>query len=184
MFSEVRTLAKGSSDAQYCELDVVPGELNRFTLTGCLCLMQRVEPLPLAFAIQDGASYAGAIVKDELLQANIRITGSLRRQTLSGPAGTVLAQTQSAPLHDLLTVMLKKSDNMIADTVFRTIGHERFSVPGTWRAGADAVHQVLRQKAGVDLGNSIVVDGSGLSRHNLISPRHDDASSAIHRSAR
>ena len=168
MFSEVRTLAKGSSDAQYCELDVVPGELNRFTLTGCL--MQRAEPLPLAFAIQDGASYAGAIVKDELLQADIRITGSLRRQTQPGPAGTVLAQTQSAPLHDLLTVMLKKSDNMIADTVFRTIGHERFSVPGTWRAGADAVRQVLRQKAGVDLGNSIVVDGSGLSRHNLISP--------------
>lgn len=168
MFSEVRTLAKNSSDAQYCELDVVPGELNRFTLTGCL--MQRAEPLPLAFAIQDGASYAGAIVKDELLQADIRITGSLRRQTLSSPAGTVLAQTQSAPLHDLLTIMLKKSDNMIADTVFRTIGHERFSVPGTWRAGSDAVRQVLRQKAGVNLDNSIVVDGSGLSRHNLISP--------------
>lgn len=163
MFSEVRTLAKGSSDAQYCELDVVPGELNHFTLTGCL--MQRAEPLPLAFAIQDGA-----IVKDELLQTDIRITGSLRRQTLSSPAGTVLAQTQSSPLHDLLTIMLKKSDNMIADTVFRTIGHERFSVPGTWRAGADAVRQVLRQKAGVNLDNSIVVDGSGLSRHNLISP--------------
>lgn len=168
MFSEVRTLAKGSADAQYCELDVVPGELNRFTLTGCLT--QRTEPLPLAFAIQDGASYAGAIVKDELQQADIHIKGSLRRQTQPGPAGSVLAQTQSAPLHDLLTIMLKKSDNMIADTIFRTIGHERFSVPGTWRAGADAVRQILRQKAGVDLGNSIVVDGSGLSRHNLISP--------------
>ncbi len=59
---------------------------------------------------------------------------------------------------------------MIADTVFRTIGHQRFGVPGTWRSGADAVRQILRQKAGVDLGNSIVVDGSGLSRHNLISP--------------
>ncbi len=64
MFSEVRTLAKGSPDAQYCELDVVPGELNRFTLTGCLT--QRSEPLPLAFAVQNGASYAGAILKDEL----------------------------------------------------------------------------------------------------------------------
>ncbi|MDI4740156.1 D-alanyl-D-alanine carboxypeptidase, partial [Salmonella enterica subsp. enterica serovar Kentucky] len=27
--------------------------------------------------------------------------------------------------------MLKKSDNMIADTVFRMIGHVRFNVPGT-----------------------------------------------------
>jgi serine-type D-Ala-D-Ala carboxypeptidase/endopeptidase (penicillin-binding protein 4) len=168
MFSEVRTLAKGSPDAQYCELDVVPGELNRFTLTGCL--IQRSEPLPLAFAIQNGASYTGAILKDELKKADIQIDGNLRRQATPGPAGSVLAQVQSAPLHDLLKIMLKKSDNMIADTVFRTIGHQRFGVPGTWRAGANAVRQVLRQKAGVDLGNSIVVDGSGLSRHNLISP--------------
>lgn len=168
MFSQVRTLAKGSPDAQYCELDVVPGELNRFTLTGCLT--QRADPLPLAFAIQDGAAYAGAILKDELQDAGIRIGGTLKRQTLPTPAGSVLAQTQSLPLHDLLKIMLKKSDNMIADTVFRTIGHERFGVPGTWRAGADAVRQILRQKAGVDLGNSIVVDGSGLSRHNLLAP--------------
>lgn len=168
MFSEVRTLAKGSPDAQYCELDVVPGELNRYTLTGCLT--QRSEPLPLAFAIQDGASYAGAIIKDELQQAEIQIDGTLKRQTQPTPAGTVLAQTQSAPLHDLLHMMLKKSDNMIADTVFRTIGHQRFGVPGTWRAGSDAVRQILRQKAGIDLGNSIQVDGSGLSRHDLLSP--------------
>lgn len=168
MYSQVRTLARGSSEAQYCELDVMPGELNRFTLTGCLT--QRADPLPLAFAIQDGASYAGAILKDELKQADIEIGGTLLRQTLPTPAGQVLAQSQSAPLHDLLHIMLKKSDNMIADTVFRTIGHERFKVPGTWRAGADAVRQILRQQAGIDLGNSIVVDGSGLSRHDLIAP--------------
>ncbi|WP_213990483.1 serine-type D-Ala-D-Ala carboxypeptidase [Sodalis sp. dw_96] len=168
MFSQVRTLAKGSPDAQYCELDVVPGELNRFTLTGCM--PQRADPLPLAFAIQDGASYAGAILKDELQQADININGTLRRQTNPTAAGTVLAQAYSAPLHDLLRIMLKKSDNMIADTVFRTIGHERFKVPGTWRAGSDAVRQILRQQAGIDLGNTIQVDGSGLSRHDLLSP--------------
>ncbi|HKM95997.1 MAG TPA: serine-type D-Ala-D-Ala carboxypeptidase [Buttiauxella sp.] len=168
MFSQVRTLAKGSPDAQYCELDVVPGDLNRFTLTGCMT--QRADPLPLAFAIQDGASYAGAILKAELKEAGISYSGTLLRQTQTNTPGTVIASKQSAPLHDLLKVMLKKSDNMIADTVFRTIGHNRFGVPGTWRSGSDAVRQILRQKAGVDLGNSIVVDGSGLSRHNLISP--------------
>ncbi|KNC90648.1 serine-type D-Ala-D-Ala carboxypeptidase [Trabulsiella odontotermitis] len=168
MFSQVRTLARGSGDAQYCELDVVPGDLNRFTLTGCL--PQRSEPLPLAFAIQDGAAYAGAILKDELKQAGISYTGTLLRQTLPDEPGTVIASKQSAPLHDLLKIMLKKSDNMIADTVFRMIGHARFGVPGTWRAGSDAVRQILRQQAGVDLGNTIIADGSGLSRHNLLAP--------------
>ena len=168
MFSQVRTLARGSADAQYCELDVVPGELNRFTLTGCL--PQRAEPLPLAFAIQDGASYAGAILKDELKQAGISYSGTLLRQTLANEPGTIIASKQSAPLHDLLKIMLKKSDNMIADTVFRMIGHSRFNVPGTWRAGSDAVRQILRQQVGVDIGNTIIADGSGLSRHNLIAP--------------
>lgn len=77
--SAVRTLPRGSAEAQYCELDVVPGDLNRFTLTGCL--PQRSEPLPLAFAVQDGASYAGAILKDELKQAGITWSGTLLRQT-------------------------------------------------------------------------------------------------------
>ncbi|WAZ10952.1 serine-type D-Ala-D-Ala carboxypeptidase, partial [Serratia marcescens] len=48
------------------------GELNRFTLTGCLT--QRSEPLPLAFAI----------LKDELIQAGIQIDGHLKRQTRPG----------------------------------------------------------------------------------------------------
>ncbi len=168
MFSQVRTLARGSSEGQYCELDVVPGDLNRFTLTGCL--PQRTDPLPLAFAIQDGASYAGAIIKAELKDAGITYTGTLLRQTQINEPGTVIASTQSAPLHDLLKIMLKKSDNMIADTVFRMIGHAHFGVPGTWRAGSDAVRQILRQQAGVDIGNTIIADGSGLSRHNLIAP--------------
>ena len=168
MFSQVRTLARGASEGQYCELDVVPGDLNRFTLTGCL--PQRTDPLPLAFAIQDGASYAGAIIKAELKDAGITYTGTLLRQTQVNEPGTVIASTQSAPLHDLLKIMLKKSDNMIADTVFRMIGHAHFGVPGTWRAGSDAVRQILRQQAGVDIGNTIIADGSGLSRHNLIAP--------------
>lgn len=67
--------------------------------------------------------------------------------------------------------MLKESDNMIADAVFRTIGREYYGVAGTWRSGADATRAILKQKAGIDLANTIMVDGSGLSRHNLIAPQ-------------
>ncbi|EUD06547.1 TPA: serine-type D-Ala-D-Ala carboxypeptidase [Providencia alcalifaciens] len=168
MFSEVKTLAKGSPEARYCELDVVPGELNRYTLTGCLT--QRSEPLPLAFAVQNGASYSGAIVKNELQVAGIELSGVVKKRTQPTPQSQVLVKTESKPLHDLLKIMLKKSDNMIADTVFRTIGRDYYGVPGTWRSGSDAVRQVLKQKAGIDLGNTVMVDGSGLSRHNLITP--------------
>ncbi|MGL4860791.1 MAG: serine-type D-Ala-D-Ala carboxypeptidase [Enterobacteriaceae bacterium] len=166
VFSEVRTIAANSSEREFCELDVTPGELNRYTLSGCL--PKRSEPLPLAFAVQNGASYTGAILKAEILQANIKITGHLKQQKFPTTPGVVLAQTQSAPLPDLLRTMLKKSDNMIADTLFRTIAREKFKIPGTWGAGAKAVRLILQQKAGINLGNSVIVDGSGLSRYNLI----------------
>lgn len=66
---------------------MVPGDLNRFTLTGCL--PQRSEPLPLAFAVQDGASYAGAILKDELKQAGItRAEHCYARLRLTNPNGS------------------------------------------------------------------------------------------------
>ncbi|KHD29823.1 serine-type D-Ala-D-Ala carboxypeptidase [Xenorhabdus nematophila] len=167
VLSEVKTLAKGSPEAKYCELDVTAGDLNRYTLTGCLT--QRDEALPLAFAIQNGASYAGKILKNELTIAGIELKGHIRRQSLPQQPEKILALNQSVPLHDMLKIMLKKSDNMIADALFRTLGHRYFNVPGTWRAGSDAVRQILKQKAGIDLGNTIIVDGSGLSRHNLIS---------------
>ncbi|MDC9588001.1 serine-type D-Ala-D-Ala carboxypeptidase [Xenorhabdus sp. XENO-10] len=168
VFSEVKTLAKGSPEAKYCELDVTVGDLNRYTLTGCLT--QRDEPLPLVFAIQNGPSYAGNILKNELNIAGIELKGHIRRQSIPLHPEKILALNQSAPLNNMLKIMLKKSDNMIADTIFRTLGHRYFNVPGTWRAGSDAVRQILKQKAGIDLRNTIMVDGSGLSRHNLITP--------------
>ncbi|WP_045968307.1 serine-type D-Ala-D-Ala carboxypeptidase [Xenorhabdus doucetiae] len=168
VLSEVKTLAKGSPEAKYCELDVTSADLNRYTLTGCLT--QRNEPLPLAFAIQNGASYVGKILKNELNTAGIELKGHIRRQSIPQPPEKIRAVNQSVPLMNMLTIMLKKSDNMIADTLFRTLGHRYFNVPGTWRAGSDAVRQILKQKAGIDLGNTVMVDGSGLSRHNLIAP--------------
>lgn len=171
MQSRVLTVAQGDNSAatRYCELDVTVNDLNRYTLTGCL--VQRKDPLPLTFAVQDGADYAAAILRTELSSAGIHYTGSLLRQTQPKPAGVILARKSSAPLRSLLRVMLKKSDNMIADTIFRTIGHQYFGVQGSWRTGADAVRQILRKEAAIDLQNSVIVDGSGLSRHDLISAK-------------
>lgn len=167
--SKVQTIEFGSIRSRYCELDIEPGELNRYTLTGCLA--RRAQPLPLAFAVLDGAAWAGKIIKDELAKQGIHYQGLLLHQQNITTAGITLVSTQSAPLPVLLQQMLKKSDNLIADTLFRTIGQHYFKVPGTFRAGADAVRQILKTKAGIDLKNSVQVDGSGLSRHSLVSAK-------------
>ncbi|MGS9154761.1 D-alanyl-D-alanine carboxypeptidase, partial [Salmonella enterica subsp. enterica serovar Infantis] len=79
-------------------------------------LPQRADPLSLAFAIQDGARYAGGIIMQYLKEAGISYRGTLLRQTQVNEPGTIVSSNQSAPLQDLIKIMLKKSDNMIADT--------------------------------------------------------------------
>lgn len=103
MFSEVKTLAKGASARRYCELDVVPGELNRYILIGFLT--QRSEPLPLAFAVQNGTSYSGAIFKNELENASIEVTGHVKKRIQPIAQSPVLVKTKSQPLHALLKIM-------------------------------------------------------------------------------
>ena len=41
-------------------------------------------------------------------------------------------------------------------------------MPGNYRNGAAAVREILRERADIDLGNSYLADGSGLSPHNQV----------------
>lgn len=165
--SEARAFAPKAKEARYCEFDIVARDNNQFTLTGCLA--QQKQAVTLSFAIQDSSLYAGQVISNELSKAGIKLTGKIKVATQSSGSMPVLASTQSAPLSTLLTTMLKRSDNITADTIFRVLGQRYTGTPGTWRSGAVAIKQILKQKAGIDLQNSIVADGSGLSRQNLIS---------------
>jgi serine-type D-Ala-D-Ala carboxypeptidase/endopeptidase (penicillin-binding protein 4) len=66
--------------------------------------------------------------------------------------------------------MLKNSDNLIADTLFKNLGAISFSQQGTWMNGATAVKIILSRYLQANLGRLMLVDGSGLSRDNLLTP--------------
>ncbi len=74
----------------------------------------------------------------------------------------------SAPLKDVLTVMLKRSQNLYAETFARALGLNATG-KGTFRAGKKVVEDVL-ENFGVPKGTYRYMDGSGLSRYDYISP--------------
>jgi D-alanyl-D-alanine carboxypeptidase/D-alanyl-D-alanine-endopeptidase (penicillin-binding protein 4) len=79
-----------------------------------------------------------------------------------------LLTVQSVPLREILPIILKPSQNQIAETFLRTIGLE-----GTGVGTADSGRRVIeRQFASWNVPSDgfIVRDGSGLSRSDLISP--------------
>lgn len=167
--SNIRTISNKSTELadKYCELDMTIAEKNHYHLSGCV--KHSSQKSYLKFAITDGFDYLSSILKADLAQKKIKFAGRIIENKEPITKSLVpLAINQSAPLSELLTTMLKKSNNLIADTVFRTIGNHYYKTSGTWKNASDAVKAILQDKANIDLANAVIVDGSGLSRLNLI----------------
>jgi D-alanyl-D-alanine carboxypeptidase/D-alanyl-D-alanine-endopeptidase (penicillin-binding protein 4) len=78
---------------------------------------------------------------------------------------------QSKPLVQYLAAMWYPSDNLIAESLLKTIGVAAHGVPGTAENGATRELQWLRS-IGIDTSrNTAIFDGSGVSIYDRLSPR-------------
>jgi D-alanyl-D-alanine carboxypeptidase/D-alanyl-D-alanine-endopeptidase (penicillin-binding protein 4) len=82
--------------------------------------------------------------------------------------GIELFAISSPPLREILRYMEKPSQNQIAEVLLRTIGLERTRV-GSADSGAAVVSRQLLAW-GAERDGFIVYDGSGMSRHDLVTP--------------
>ena len=108
----------------------------------------------------------GHLLKTTLMEKGVRVTGEIVLGTVPPDAYSV-AKHLSPPLADILKLMNKPSDNWIAELVFKTIGAEVIGEPGTWRKGREAITNFLSEIMGEPPPHRFV-DGSGLSRYNLL----------------
>ena len=80
----------------------------------------------------------------------------------------MLGQTYSPSLKRIARETNLKSDNFYAETLFRTLGR-RFHHSASYDSSYVAVNEVMKN-IGVSADDVRIVDGSGLARHNYISP--------------
>ncbi|OGT76257.1 MAG: D-alanyl-D-alanine carboxypeptidase/D-alanyl-D-alanine-endopeptidase [Gammaproteobacteria bacterium RIFCSPLOWO2_12_FULL_38_14] len=80
-----------------------------------------------------------------------------------------LAVHRSEPLSKLVFDMMKHSDNVIADALFKTVGALYYHRPASWKSSSDAVREILKQNS-INTEGMQIRDGSGLSRENLVTP--------------
>jgi len=99
----------------------------------------------------------------------VRIDGTtVRDSTASFAAGDLMFELHSPPLREILPAVEQPSQNQIAEVLFRTLALE-LTGSGRTDSAARIVTEQLRAW-GADTMQFIVRDGSGLSRHNLVSP--------------
>jgi D-alanyl-D-alanine carboxypeptidase/D-alanyl-D-alanine-endopeptidase (penicillin-binding protein 4) len=104
---------------------------------------------------------------DALRAAGVRVLGKIRTGIAADEA-SALAEVESPPLWKLLRFMDRESDNYTAELLLKQLG--TFTSPqGTTAGGAEVVMDVLGV-AGVPMDGVRIVDGSGLSHLDRLTP--------------
>lgn len=84
------------------------------------------------------------------------------------PAAAVLAEERSS-VEDAVSVMLSYSENNVAEVLFRQVAIAS-GLPPTWKGARQAADKALAA-LGIDATGMSLLDGSGLSRKDRLSPR-------------
>jgi D-alanyl-D-alanine carboxypeptidase/D-alanyl-D-alanine-endopeptidase (penicillin-binding protein 4) len=121
-----------------------------------------------SFAIHNPAAYFVSCFKDSLSKNGIVVEGEFflarDRNYQPGEMVRLLFTHQSPLLTEIISVLLKVSQNLYAETLLKTLGK------GNFAAGIQQVEATLTEM-GIAPQNYIVKDGSGLSRYNYVSAK-------------
>jgi D-alanyl-D-alanine carboxypeptidase/D-alanyl-D-alanine-endopeptidase (penicillin-binding protein 4) len=124
-------------------------------------------------SIHNPTKYFVQVLREVLEEEGIAVTGrAVDIDDLSPKPVTSGAQVlhihESPPLKNILTVLLKESQNLFAETLVKTLGKEG-RAQGTFEAGRGIVQETLERMA-IPRESYIMADGSGLSRYDYVTP--------------
>ena len=148
-----------------------PGS-NVVTLLGTLPAKSNQRKLTLA--IQEPALHAAAMLKRLLEDRGIKVSGTVRQLSLppgptEGEKRVVLAEHLSIPLGQSVKLVNKISQNLHTEMLLRTAARQN----GVWSTPEDLANFAASfySIVGIPPGDVVQTDGSGLSRHDLVTPR-------------
>ena len=114
--------------------------------------------------------------REVLREEGIRVEGELRRDVL--PEGAIHLATIHHPLHDTLPILLKRSQNLYGDCLFRVSDRESGG-DGSYRSASQTALSYLALYLRGQRSGSEILDGSGLARSNRLRP--SDLVRVLHR---
>ena len=106
--------------------------------------------------------FVASILKGLLDRKGILLRGELKFGK-APEESSLLAIHYSEPIKELIKPVLEDSNNLYADCLFKKMG-------GSWEKGRESVETFLKECIHLDPEELRVLDGSGLSRYNLVSP--------------
>jgi D-alanyl-D-alanine carboxypeptidase/D-alanyl-D-alanine-endopeptidase (penicillin-binding protein 4) len=150
-----------------CEINIDTDAENHIHFQGCWPSSQQSQRLNVS--IRNPDALAKKVLAQFLKEENIQLDGNIITRR-SPEKLTVLASIDSLPLKALVTTLLKDSNNIYAECITKALGRQVYH-QGTFLAGSRAIKSILKKQADINFDQSVLVDGSGQSRYDLVTPR-------------
>ncbi len=127
------------------------------------------DPRTYYRSVLDPTRYAGAIFRMQLVALGIAVEGEVTTGVVPAEAVPILL-FEGRPLGEIVRLFVKYSNNAVAESLVKAMGAHRTGAPGSWGNGIPASRAAL-ESLGVDLSGLQIVDGSGLSYRDKLTPR-------------
>lgn len=164
---QIKNLVTTASKDKPCGVGFYMNKDNVLTVKGCmyadqLALIQQV-------AIPNPLLYAQTLIQSQLKRLHIRLRGKVSLGQAKKGA-LILDKENSVALSQLMADTLKFSDNLFADSLFLHTAAKLNGSPLNWEEAQLAVKTFLENETGLSLSTAKFFDGSGLSRHDQVTP--------------
>lgn len=154
--------------APHCHVSFVMDHDNHVAVRGCIGL--GASAVQQGIAIQNPLRYAQDAVNHHLTKRHIRLQGDVVLG--AAPRGALLlASHYSKPISQLMADTLKPSDNLYADSLFLHAATKLHGTPLNWQEAQPVIKQFLQDQTGINMHHATLIDGSGLSRNDLLTPK-------------
>ena len=148
-------------------------ETNNITLSGEL--LKGSDTLITASTLHNPPLFYAHVFKEVLQESGINVNGiatifenAESKKTINKTYDTLLVSLSPA-FPEILSGLMKRSQNLYAETMVKAMGYELKGF-GSFDSGRAVVYDRLAEM-GLDKNTIYYRDGSGLSRYNYVSPR-------------
>ena len=120
-------------------------------------------------AIMTAPDYAYGTFRTLWTQSGGALDGAMRIETLT-PDATLFHEHDSLPLPEVIRLVNKYSNNVMARHLMLTLGAEKYGPPATIASGRNAIRTWLASR-GIEMPGFVLDNGSGLSRAERVTAR-------------
>jgi serine-type D-Ala-D-Ala carboxypeptidase/endopeptidase (penicillin-binding protein 4) len=114
--------------------------------------------------------YCGQLFKALLQKQGVKIKGVIKHGRVQQGTPLLLNYIATETVHDLVQSALLSSNNFMANQLYLAVGMKQYGPPATWEKGQKAMNIFIQNTLGLSPAQVIMVEGSGLSINNRITP--------------